>query len=106
MPIVLTTVIVIALVALFAAPALAARFGAPPVAARATTVAAVDAFIKLDSLIKGEIKLDLSYSKLADKWRVTSLKCDDVTVVATGPQGVVATGKATPGSDPNLFLLD
>ncbi|MGA2393727.1 MAG: hypothetical protein ABSH03_10300 [Candidatus Lustribacter sp.] len=99
MPIFVATTIVLVLVALFAAPVLAARLG-PPAVARPPVVAAFDTYLKLDSLIKGTIKLDISTSKLADKWTVTSLKCDDVTVVATDSQGVVATAKATPGADP------
>jgi len=98
-PIILTAIVVLALVALFAVPALAARPGVAGVA-QPTIVAAVGdktgVQLKLDSAINGEIKLDLSSSKLADKWRVTSLKCDDVTVVATGSQGVVGTTKAAP----------
>ena len=106
MPIFVATTIVLVLVALFAAPVLAARLG-PPAVARPPVVAAFDTYLKLDSLIKGTIKLDISTSKLADKWTVTSLKCDDVTVVATDSKGVVATAKATPGGDPaSLRLLD
>lgn len=101
MPIVFAAVVVLVLVALFAAPALAAKLAAPTVAQPVVVVAVdtLDKHINFDSQLGGAIKLDLSSSKLADKWRVTSLKCDDVTVVATDAQVVVATTKAVPGSD-------
>ena len=101
MPIVLATIIVLVLVAVFAAPTLAARLGtAVP---KPVVVAAVDAFDKhltFDSQLGGAIKLDLSSSKVGDKWHVSSLKCDDVTVYAADATGVVATAKASPGADP------
>lgn len=102
MPIVLATIVVLVLVALLAAPTLAARRGAPVVAEPAV-VAAVDSFdksVKFDGQLGGAIKFDLSTSKISDKWHVSSLKCDDVTVYAAGPTGVVATAKAVPGADP------
>jgi len=81
----------------------AQRGAAAAVVAKPTVVAAVDAFDKhltFDSQLGGAIKLDLSSSRLADKWHVSSLKCDDVTVFAADATGVVATTKAGPGADP------
>lgn len=108
MPIVLAAVIVLVLVTFFAAPALAERLRggqvAQPVVVAVTDTGAgqikLDKHITFDSQINGAIKFDLSSSKLADKWRVTSLQCDDVTVVATDAQGIVASAKAGPAGDP------
>jgi hypothetical protein len=101
-PIVLASIIVLVLVALFAAPTLASRLG-PTAVAKPVVVAAVDAFDKhltFDSQLGGAIKLDLSTSKISDKWHLSSLKCDDITVNATSVTGaVVATTKAVTGPD-------
>jgi hypothetical protein len=53
---------------------------------------------RIDITITGAIKLDFSSEK-HDKWLVSSIKCDDVTVVATGERGIVATtkGNSVPG---------
>lgn len=102
MQFVLTGIIVLALVALFARPAFALVRGTPAVTAP-TIVAAdlkldpalkLDSAKKLDSAVTGSIKLDISSGKL-DKWKPSSLKCDDVTVVATSENAIVASTKAT-----------
>jgi hypothetical protein len=101
----LTGIIVLALVAFFARPALASMRGRMAEVPSATIAAPiylaadkVDSAIKLDSTITGAIKLDFSSEK-HDKWLVSSIKCDDVTVVATGERGIVATtkGNSVPG---------
>jgi hypothetical protein len=102
MQFVLTGILVLALVAVFARPAFALVRGTPAVAAP-TIVAAdykldpalkLDLAKKLDSVVTGTIKLDFSSSRL-DKWKASSLKCDDVTVVATSANAIVASAKAT-----------
>jgi len=101
MPIVLAAAVALGLVALLVMPAWAARqtaaVDAPP-----TQVAAVDSYLKLDSSIKldstltGLIKFDLG--KYGDKWHISKLKCDDVTVVAADAGRVVAKDTAHPGT--------
>lgn len=105
MQIALAGLIVLALVAIFAGPALAARLNGARVAQPVVVAQLIkgdelktdklDKTIKLDAFIKGELKLDLVGSKVADKWKISELKCDDVTVVATNERGIVASTKAT-----------
>jgi hypothetical protein len=92
---VLAGIIVFVVVAFFAGPALASRLSGARLAA-VPVVAAIDSYDKalLKYDLKGTIKLDISASKLADKWKSTEVKCDDVTVVATGALGVVTMTKA------------
>ena len=95
MQVVLTGILILALVAFFARPALAAVRGGVAVAPPTIVAAAdkVDPALKLDSFIKGAIKIDFSSENLL-KWKFSSVKCDDVTVVTTGANAVVATTKA------------
>jgi hypothetical protein len=107
MQFVLTGSIVLALVAFFARPALAlvrggARVAAPPIVAVDSKLdpAIKQSELKLDGVVSGAIKLDLSSGKLGSKlaeakWKASSLKCDDVTVVATDAGRIVASAKAT-----------
>jgi hypothetical protein len=101
MQLALAGIFVLALLALFAGPALA-RGNAVSIT-QPTIVAAVDAFdktgIKLDSWAKGGIHIESQGIKLADKWKVSSLKCSDVTVVAMAGDKVVSSAGAM--SDPN-----
>jgi len=100
MQLVLAGIFVLALVTLVAGPALA-RLNASS-SAQPTIVAAVDAFdknaYKLDSWIKGEVHIKSLPDKIADKWKVSSVKCSDVTVVAMADGKVVSTAAAM--SDP------
>ena len=97
MQIVLAGIFVLALVALLAGPTLARRGGVGVVSP--TIVAAPDIgwmgwdISKLDSSVKGAIKIDFSGVNTL-KWKFSSVKCDDVTVVATGANAVVAITKA------------
>jgi hypothetical protein len=107
MQFVLTGIIVLALVAFFARPALAlvrggATIAAPPIVAadlKLDPAIKLDSALKLDGVLTGAIKLDVSSSKLKlDKWKPSSLKCDDVTVVATDSNRIVSQTKATPAA--------
>jgi len=100
MPIVLAAAVALGLVAMLAMPAWAARFGVTA-DAQPAQVAAVDSYLKLDSSIKldstltGAIKFDLG--SRSDKWHVSNIKCNDVTVVAADAGRVVAHQTAQPG---------
>jgi hypothetical protein len=99
MQLALAGIFVLALLALFVGPALAAR--STTVVAPTIVAPAVDAFdkgIKLDSWVKGAIKIDYSGVNTL-KWKYTSVKCDDVTVVATVANSVVSStkGSSVPG---------